>query len=138
MALRMKSIATLFRWLIAAIAALFAPALAALASAFLYFTLYGVRADPFFVLQLYVGFFIVLNLMITPALARGQGRHEKGGAGDVALVALVASAAGVGVLLAARLVFPPWPPAPLMRDLLFVGGAALIAMVSYWLSVLLS
>jgi hypothetical protein len=134
----MKSIATFFRWLLAAVAALFAPALAAFASAFLYFSLYGVRADPFFVLQLYAGFFIVLNLMIAPALARGHGRNKNGSEGDVALVALIASAAGIGLLLSVRAVFPPWPPSPLMRDLLFVGGASLIAMISFWLSALFS
>lgn len=128
----LKALNTALRWFFAASAALFAPALAALASAFLYFTLYGVRAEPIVLVQLYAGYFIVMNLLLGPALARG--RRE----GDIALVALIGSAAALGVLLAARLVFPAWPPAPLLRDLAFVGGGALIAALAYGLAALLT
>lgn len=120
----MKSFHVFLHWLFFIVAALLAPAMAAFASAVLYFQLYGARAEPVFVLQLYAGFFVVLNLLRALAYAAPRRR------GAVAFVALVAAAAGLGLLLAARATFPQWPPAPLLRDLLFVGGAAFIAMVA--------
>ena len=120
------------RWAAALAAALLAPAFAALASAILYFAIYGARAEPAFVVQLYAAFFVVLNLVLAPALRRGERE------GDVALWMILASAAGLGALLAARLVFPAWPPAPVTRDLLFVAGAALGAAIAWWFASLVA
>lgn len=132
----LKALRSLWRWFVAGVTALFAPSLAALATAYLYIALYGVRAEAFFVVQLYVGYFVVFNLVLAPKLAGRRAEHDRDGA--VALVALGVSALSVGVLLAARVLFPAWPPAALTRDLLFVGGAALIAALSYGLAAILA
>lgn len=113
-------------WL--AFASTLAPSAAAILAAALYAKIYGAAPHRFFIIELYAGFFIVGNFFIAPLFA--PGRRGAVIALGLALAA-VATAAAMPYL---REVFNIWPPTPFLRDLAFLGGSGVIAMVCFWLA----
>lgn len=104
------------------------PSAAAVFAALVYHRVYGLLPDPTLLLQLYVGFFVVGNFIVTPAFAdAGRARTA---APTLAIAAIAAAAAAFG----ARDVFRVWPAPPLTHDALFVAAAGLAAALSFWLS----
>ncbi|MBY0420690.1 MAG: hypothetical protein K2Q06_00195 [Parvularculaceae bacterium] len=113
-------------WL--ALASTLAPSAAAVLSAALYAKIYGAPPHRYFVIELYAGFFLVGNFLVAPLFAEAR----RGGL--VALLLAAVAAAAVTATPAARELFNIWPPTPLQRDLAFLAGSGVVAMLCFWLA----